>query len=174
MRLAIILIAALLLAGIAAPSEPAMLGSFISHSFEPGTAVSARALAADGNYYVVSADGVETYVLDAASGKAVSSLDDIRSLLEQDVRKSEGYDAMVSSALGFTSQVNDAKKASEDKCVQYIGDDGDPGCTDRQSCLASCFSVPLCYGVVYADGFLESMMDWTFKRKEFAAALGGF
>jgi hypothetical protein len=174
MRPAFACIAAFLFIGIATAAEPALLGSFISRSFEPDMVVSARALLADGSYYVISADGVETYALDASSGKAVSDSAGLVSILEQDVYKSEGFEGMVSSALNFSDQVNDAKKAGEGKCLQYIGDDGDPGCTDRQSCLVSCFSVPQCDLIVHADGFLESAMEWDFKRKEFSEAIGDF
>ena len=85
MRHATIIIAVFLFMGMLA-AEPALLAIFISHSFENGTAVSSRALLADGSYYLVGAGGVETYVVDAASGKAVSGLAQLQSILEQDAR----------------------------------------------------------------------------------------
>jgi hypothetical protein len=128
----------------------------------------------DGDFYLVSADGVETYVVYAQNGSTVSDAAELSSILEADARNRAGFGSMVSSALEFAGKVESAKQASEAKCIQYIGDDGDPGCTDRQSCLVSCFSVPQCEIVVQSDGFLEAMMDWDFKRKEFASGLADF
>jgi len=159
---------------IAAAADQSSMGVFISTHFEPDAPAQASALMADGNYYLVTSGGKEIYVVDASSGKAVSSMPQLAGILEQDARGREGYEARISSAAAFPTQVKDAKRINEDECVQYIGDDSDPGCYDRQSCLVSCFSVPQCEIIVQSDGFLEASMDWNSKRKEFASGLDAF
>jgi len=146
----------------------------MSSSFEPDGQPQATGLLANGSYYLLSAEGEETYVVDAISGEAVSDLAQLSGILAEDARSRGSFEAKVSSAEAFPQQVKDAKYKSEALCVQYIGDDGDPGCNDRQSCLVSCFSVPQCEIIVQSDGFLESMMDWNLERKEFASQLDSF
>ena len=148
----------------------APLQSFLSHSFEPDMPVQAVPLLANGSYSLVSSGGNETYVV-GADGNAVKGASAIASILEQDARNRDGYASEISSALAFPSQVNAAKNASEAKCLQYIGDDGDPGCNDRQSCIVSCFSSPQCSVIVQAGGFIEASMEWDFARKNFSSAL---
>ena len=147
---------------------------FLYRSFEPDANVSYSSLLCEGGYYLVSSDGHETYVVNASNGNAVTDTTALTLLLEQDVENREGYAAKISSAMAFPSLVNAAKNTSEAKCLQYIGDDSDPGCTDRQSCLVSCFSVPQCEIIVQADGFLDAAMEWDFKRKEYSSVLGAY
>jgi len=174
MRSSALFLALAALICIPAAAEQSTLGIFVSSHFEPDSPAQAAALFADGNYYLVSSGGKEMYVVDASSGTAVSDSSLISEILEQDVRSRDGFEAKISSAIAFPGKVKDAKRANEDKCVQYIGDDGDPGCTNKQTCLVSCFSVPQCEIIVQSDGFLESTMEWNFKRKEFASELDSF
>jgi hypothetical protein len=150
------------------------LQAFLAHSFEPDSGVQAVPLLANGSYYLISAGGNETYVVGGNDGLPVREIDALTVILVEDTKNREGYQAKVSSAEAFASVVDAAKAANEAKCVQYIGDDGDPGCNDRQSCLVSCFSVPQCEIIVQSDGFLESAMDWDSKRKEFSSALAAY
>ncbi|MFA6327839.1 MAG: hypothetical protein WCY41_00130 [Candidatus Micrarchaeia archaeon] len=159
----------LLLAACASASSP--LQMFISYSFEPDAGAAYVPMMCDGDYYLVSAGGNETYVVDGSNGSTVRDVLTLTSLLQQDVQNRQGYDAKILSATSFPSQAKAAKQASEAKCLQYIGDDSDPGCTDKQTCLVSCFSVPQCEIIVQSDGFLEAAMDWDAKRKEFSAVL---
>ena len=147
---------------------------FLYRSFEPDANVSYSSLLCDGGYYLASSGGIETYVVNASNGNAVKDTAALTLLLEQDAKNREGYEAKISSAMSFPSLVNAAKNTSEAKCLQYIGDDGDPGCTDRQSCLVSCFSVPQCEIVVQSDGFLNASMEWDFNRKEYSSVLGAY
>lgn len=167
-------LALLCLACICAASEPSSIAGFIAFSFEPDVQAQSSQLSANGSYYFISAGGAEIYVVDAISGNAVSDRAQLAGILEQDMRSRESFEAKISSAEAFPQQVKDAKYKSEALCAQYIGDDGDPGCNDRQSCLVSCFSVPQCEIIVQSDGFLESAMDWNLKRKDFASGLGSF
>ena len=159
---------------LAAAAGQSAINLFTASHFEPDSPASSTALLADGNYYMVSSNGQEIYVVDASGGKEVSDLSQLADILEQDARNRDGYEAKISSAISFPSQVKDAKKISESKCLQYIGDDGDPGCNDRQSCLVSCFSVPQCEIIVQSDGFLEAAMDWDAHRKAYSAVLDSY
>jgi len=162
----------LLLASCAFAASP--FEAFLAYSFEPDDGVAYSPLLCGGNYYIVSAGGRETYVVDGTNGSAVLDLNLLSSLLAADAQNRTGFEAQVSSAKAFPSLVNAAKQANEAKCLQYIGDDSDPGCNDRQSCLVSCFSVPQCEIIVQSDGFLEAMMDWDSKRKEYSSALEAY
>ena len=159
---------------LSAAADQSVMGVFISTHFEPDTPAQATALLADGNFYLVSSSGKEIYVVNASSGKSVSDLSLISDILGQDTRSREEYEEKISSAIEFPGLVNDAKMLSEGKCLQYIGDDSDPGCYDRQSCLVSCFSVPQCEIIVQSDGFLEAAMDWDFRRKEYASLVEAY
>ena len=170
---------ALFLAIIAASCLPAAaeqspLASFVSASFEPDGAVQTSPLLADGNYYMVSLAGEETYVVDASGGNAVLDPILLKEILLGDTRNRGGYDAKVASAIAFPESARAAKRVAEGQCLQYIGDDGDPGCIDKQSCLVSCFSVPQCEIIVQSDGFLESAMDWNSKRKGYESLLDSY
>jgi len=166
--------AALLLFLAACAYAASPLQMFLAYSFEPDAGVSYAQLLADGNYYIVSAGGNETYAVDGSDGSTVQDAAMLTSILQQDAQNRAGYGAKVSSATEFPGAVAAAKQASEAKCLQYIGDDSNPGCYDRQSCLVSCFSVPQCEVIVQSDGFLEAAMDWDFRRKEFSAALDAY
>lgn len=174
MRLLALFLAITAAACLCFAAEQSQLAAFVSASFEPDDAVQTSPLLAEGNYYLVSLSGVETYVLDASSGTAVLDPVQLKEILLEDTRNRGGYDSKVSSAISFPASARDAKKSSESQCLQYIGDDGDPGCTDKQSCLVSCFSVPQCEIIVQSDGFLESAMDWNSKRKEYESLLDSY
>ncbi|MFA5929308.1 MAG: hypothetical protein WC861_00325 [Candidatus Micrarchaeia archaeon] len=150
------------------------LENFISGSFEPGSIVASSPLLCQGNYYLVSLGGNETYVVDGSSGKAVTDIAALDALLSEDARNRTGYASKVSSAAAFPSVVDAAKNASEAKCLQYIGDDGDPGCIDRQTCIVSCYSSPQCSLIIQADGFIDAVMDWDASRKAFSSALDAY
>jgi len=147
---------------------------FLSYLFEPDAAVTYSPLLCDGNYYLVSSGGRETYVMDGSNGSTIQELPLLTAMLKQDAQNRTSYEPKISSSILLPSLVNAAKETNETKCLQYIGDDGDPGCNDRQSCLASCFSVPQCDLIVHSDGFLEAVMDWDFKRKDFSSILGAY
>jgi len=157
-----------------AAADQSAMGVFISTHFEPDAPAQATALLADGNFYLVTSGGNEIYVVNASSGKSVPGISLLADILEQDTRSREGYEEKIASAIAFPGLAGDAKKINEDKCLQYIGVDSDPGCYDKQSCLVSCFSVPQCEIIVQSDGFLEASMDWNSRRKEFASGLGAF
>ena len=168
----VVALSLLLLAPCAFSESPIQM--FLTYSFEPDAGASYSPLLCDGNYYLVSAGGHETYVVDGSNGSAVKDVSKLTGLLEQDAQDRAGYESKISSAISFPSDVGAAKAASEAKCLQYIGDDSDPGCTDRQSCLVSCFSVPQCEIIVQSGGFLEAAMEWDFKRKEYSSVLGAY
>lgn len=174
MKSAAAFLALLMAACLLSAADPAIISKFTAYAFEPDQGVQAAKLLAEGDYYLISAGGNETYVVDASNGSTVLDSARLSDLLEQDARNRGGFDAMLSSAEAFAGAVNDAKAKDEALCVQYIGDDEGHPCTGRESCLVSCFSVPQCEIIVQSDGFLESMMDWNFKRKDFAAGLSAF
>ncbi len=174
MRFLAVFLAILAAACLASAAEQSLLAKFVSSSFEPDQSVQTTPLLAEGNYYLVSLAGEETYVVDASDGTAVLGSALLQEILLQDARNREGYDEKITSALEFPDKVRAAKKVNEDKCVQYIGDDGDPGCFSKESCLVSCFSVPQCEIIVQSSGFLESTMDWNSKRKEYDSLLAAF
>ena len=165
-------LALLLLAAHAYASSP--LQAFLSYSFEPGASVSYARLLCDGDYYLVSSGGHEMYVVGGSDGNTVRDISLLAALLKQDAQNRTGYDSKISSAISFPSAVNAAKAKNEAKCLQYIGDDSDPGCNDRQTCIYSCRSSPQCETLLYSDGFIESAMDWDFKRKEYSSVLGAY
>ncbi|MFA6214380.1 MAG: hypothetical protein WC717_03830 [Candidatus Micrarchaeia archaeon] len=154
-------------------SAASSLDAFISRSFEPDSGAAYSPLLCEGGYYLVSAWGAEIYVVDSG-GNPVKGSPELAALLEQDAKNRSGYEAKVSSAMAFPPLVEAAKATNESKCLQYIGEDGDPGCTDRQSCIVSCFSVPQCEIIIQSDGFIESAMDWNIRRKEYASGLAAY
>ncbi|MFA6907226.1 MAG: hypothetical protein WC263_00175 [Candidatus Micrarchaeia archaeon] len=150
------------------------LENFISRSFEPGAAVASAPLLCNGSYYLVSESGVETYVFDASAGKSVQDAALLTSILEQDAKRRDSFDEKIASAYAFPASANAAKAVDESKCLQYIGDDSDPGCTDRQTCIVSCYSSPQCSLIIQADGFIDAVMDWNVARKGFSSQLGSY
>ena len=165
-------LALLLLAAYSSAASPFEM--FLSRSFEPDAGVSYSPLLCNGSYYLVSSGGIETYVADASNGSAVRGIAALTSLLEQDAKNRGGYESKISSAISFPSIVNAAKEKSEAKCLQYVGDDGDPGCTDRQTCIVSCYSSPQCSLIIQADGFIEAVMGWENGRKAYSSAIGAY
>ncbi|VVC01590.1 Uncharacterised protein [uncultured archaeon] len=143
---------------------------FISDSFEPDQQVQSSAIT--GGYTVISVGGVETYVIDS-SGKAVKDKATLQSVLEADAKSAGGFDAKVSSAQSFATEVSDAKQVNEAKCLQYLGLNM-YNCTDKQSCIVACFAVPQCNLIINADGFVEAMMDYNSKRLQYATDLSSF
>ncbi|MCX6770424.1 MAG: hypothetical protein NTX79_00040 [Candidatus Micrarchaeota archaeon] len=147
---------------------------FLHRSFEPDSGVQYVSLLSNGGYYLVSAGGVETYVVDASNGSIVDGIPALTALLEQDAKNRDSFDSKLSSAIAFPSQANAAKQANESKCLQYIGDDGDPGCTDKQTCIVSCYSSPQCSLIIQAGGFIEAMMGWDDGRKAYSSLLSAY
>lgn len=167
-----------LLISLASASQ-SPLESFLNKSFEPDQKVELRALASGGPFapqggpfYLVIADGVETYVLDGTTGKPIEA-PYIGQHLESDARNATGYDAKLSSVLSFPQQALDAKNYTERKCMQYTGTDMHE-CFDKLSCTLACFAVPLCSTPLYSDGFWEAMLDWTKGRKAFGSLLANY
>ena len=163
-------ILALLLLSSLAFCTPTQLDRFISASFEPDQVVTTGQLA--GGYTVISADGVETYVVDQ-TGKSIKEMASLEAILTDDAKSSAGYDTKVSSALSFPGAVSDAKQADEAKCMQYLGLNM-YNCTDKQSCIVACFAVPQCDLIINADGFVEAMMDYNSKRLQFDSLLSNY
>lgn len=148
-------------------AAPTPLQKFLDSSFEPDQNVQTQALFAAGNYALVTADGVEAYVADAGTGTAVKDRQRLQEILSADTKNRRGFASKLSLALGLDEAVLAAKKNDEEKCVQYLGLEMHP-CTDRESCIISCFSVPQCSGgPLYSDGFLEAFMDWNAIRQRF-------
>ena len=139
------------------------LEKFINASFEPDQSATAAELA--GGFAVVSAGGVETYVVDS-SGKAVKDRTALETVLANDAKANGGYDEKISSAQSFASAVSGAKQANEAKCMQYLGLNM-YNCTDRQSCIVTCWAVPQCGIIINAGGFLEAMMEYNTGRLQF-------
>ncbi|VVC01650.1 Uncharacterised protein [uncultured archaeon] len=164
-----LLLALLLLPALFAAQTP--LQKFLNSSFEPDQSVSAQPLASPGQYYLVSAGGLEAYVVDGSSGSAVLDRARLVEILSDDSRSKSGLDAKASAALGLDEEIASAKDAGEKKCMQYLGLDMHP-CSDRESCIRSCFSVPQCSaGPLYSDGFLEAFMEWNAGRQRFDSLL---
>lgn len=173
-------LALIMLLSASAFASQAPLEKFLNGSFEPGQRVETTLLAADGSFispasgpfYLVAADGVETYVLDAPSGKTVES-PYLSALLEYDAINSTGYQQKLDRALAFPGEAAAAKNEAERKCMQYTGTDMHP-CFDKQSCTIACFAVPLCSTPLYSDGFWEAMLDWTKSRENFTSLLADY
>ena len=145
---------------------------FINSSFEPDQNVTLQPLLG-GNFTLVSADGVETYVLDSSSGKPVADRGQLAGMLASDIKERSGFGAMLASALSFADGVSAAKQPEEAKCMQYLGVDMHD-CNDKQSCTVACFSVPQCDAVVRAGGFIEAMQQWNSDRKSFDSLLSSY
>ena len=143
---------------------------FISNSFEPDQNVTTTALA--GGYTLISADGMETYVVDS-SGNEVTDNATLQGVLAADAQSSGGFDGIIASAESFASQVNGTKEANEAQCMQYTGLNMH-NCTDKQSCIVACFAVPQCNLIVEADGFIGAMQDWNGQRLQFDSDISSF
>ncbi|MEM2137981.1 MAG: hypothetical protein QW568_02740 [Candidatus Anstonellaceae archaeon] len=145
---------------------------FLNASFEADQNVAVMPLLAQGNYAVVSADGTEFYVVDTGTAKPVTDKAALAALLVADARNRTNIDAKIAQALAFPDAVRQAKLATEAKCAQYTGTDTHE-CTDRQTCIVACKSVPYCSGADgqsgpgFADGFWEATLEWTSDRKAF-------
>lgn len=144
------------------------LSLFLNRSFEPDQSVSALSLSGAGSagLYLVSAGGSETYIFNATSGKWIAEQGQISAILLADLFNRTAFEAKARALENLSSEISAAKKAKEGKCLQYTGLDSHP-CTDKQSCLVSCFAVPQCEIVVQSDTFLEAMMDWNAQRQKF-------
>lgn len=143
------------------------LEKFLNTSFEPGQSVQAQPLFSAGSYVLVAAEGLETYVVDAGAGTAVEDRQLLQEILSADAKNRSSFASKLSLALGLDEAILSAKKDNEAKCVQYLGLDMHP-CTERESCILSCFSVPQCVGgPLYSDGFLEAFMEWNVGRQKF-------
>ena len=118
------------------------LEEFLNTTFEPDQSVTTQPLLASGNYLLVSANGTETYVLDAATAKIVSDLSTLSAILSEDAKNRSGYEEKLASAKAFEALVNAAKDTAEKKCMQYTGTDMHD-CYDKQTCTVACFAVPL-------------------------------
>ena len=145
---------------------------FINSSFEPDQNVTLQPLLG-GNFTLVSAGGVETYVLDSSSGKPVVDQGQLAGILASDIKERSGFDAMLASALSFADGVSAAMQPAEAKCMQYLGVDMHD-CNDTQSCEVACFSVPQCDAIVQANGFVGAMKDWNAARKQFDSLLSSY
>jgi hypothetical protein len=145
---------------------------FLAGSFEPDQSVQLLPIFADGNYVFVSVDGKETYVADNGTGKTLRDRQQLLALLVADAKNRTNFAAAVASATSFPSEINATKMGLEAKCIQYTGTDTHE-CTDRQSCVVACKSVPYCSGADgqsgpgFSDGFWEAVMQWTADRKQF-------
>lgn len=150
------------------------LEAFVNRSFEPDQTVEIRELMVPGGFVLISANGVETYVVESGSGRPVADADSLLSILHVDANERTGFDQKVQSAFSFAGNVRQAKENDERKCMQYTGVDSH-GCFDKESCTVACFSVPVCsIGPLYSDGFLEAMMEWNAGRQRFDSLLYSF
>ncbi len=146
---------------------------FINSSFEPDQNVSATALLPDATAYLISADGVETYVYDTASGSAMNDTSKIAALLAADSKNRSAFAQKVALAQSFESSVRAAKNSSEALCMQLTGTSMHD-CTDKGTCVLACMSNPNCATPLYSDGFWESILEWTNLRKSFNTSLSQF
>ena len=165
--------ALLLLSLVFIPFAATPMEKFINSSFEPDQNVTATALLPDATSFLISADGVETYVFDASAGAPITDASKIAQLLSGDSRNRSGFSQLAASAKSFEPSVLAAKNASEALCMQLTGTDMHD-CTDKDTCVLACMSNPNCATPLYSDGFWEAILDWTNLRKSFGASLSQF
>ncbi|MCX8194773.1 MAG: hypothetical protein N3G22_01550 [Candidatus Micrarchaeota archaeon] len=149
------------------------LEKFVDYSFEPDQNVSYQKLLSKGDYYLVIADSVETYIVSGSGGPAINNTSLATEILQEDAKNRKGFEKLASSLAGLGSEILKAKEENEKKCMLFLGLDRMP-CSDKESCILSCFSVPLCSGVIYADGFLEAFMEWNENRQKFGSLVSQY
>jgi len=169
----IVLVAILLLSVFCASATAGEAEKFLNSTFEPGQPTTTSQILPSGDYLLVTADGVETYVLEAATGKPLSDRQKIADLLTADSKNRSGYDTKVASALALESDVKKAKNKTEFDCLRLTGIEMHE-CSDRDSCIYACKSNPNCDTMLYSDGFWEEILEWNSARKGFEAALASY
>jgi hypothetical protein len=145
---------------------------FINSTFEPDQVVEVKQVSG-GSYQLITADGEETYVFDSQAGQAIGNREKMIDALSEEVKAASSFDSRVQSAKALSSAVKSAKQSDESQCMLLTGTDMHP-CTDKLSCILACKSNPNCDIILYADGFWETLLDWSSKRVAFDSKLSSY
>ncbi|MEM2963090.1 MAG: hypothetical protein QXN01_01185 [Candidatus Anstonellales archaeon] len=140
------------------------INEFLEKNTEPSDLIEKIPLMSnESSLVLIKINGKETYIYSQDIGGALESVDEIKKALINDAYLKRGYQGVVGRALSSLRKFRSGKEDLEGRCDRYLGVDKKP-CKDKESCLVACFAVPLCSGVINANGFWEAMLDYTQKK----------
>ena len=140
----------------AAPAD-----SFISKYVEADQQTSYSGIFTNsGKYFIMKLDGLETFLMDNITGQPVEGSVTMERLLREDVYARAEFENKKAGLLSTIREFNTTKYENERKCRQYTGTDTHQ-CKDRESCVVACFAVPVCTTIINADGFWQSVYNWS-------------
>lgn len=111
---------------------------------------------ASGSFTLVTVDGTELLLFNESSQQLVTSSDAMRQVFTEEFYANLDYTVRVESMKSNLSLFNASRKADEALCKQYTGTDNWP-CTDHNSCLFACRSVPICASALSTQKFTQEM-----------------
>ncbi len=112
----------------------------------------------EGGHTLIVIDGMETLLIDS-SGSFVSSEEEIEDILMADIYAKADFEERKESIRNSIIAFNESRNPEEAECMRLTGVDTHE-CIDDQTCQVACRSVPNCMGIIFADGFIDSMMEW--------------
>ncbi len=131
---------------------------------EPGEQATLSTISVEsGTYTLATVDGTELLLFEESTQKLVTDFNKIHSIFKEEYYKSIDYDARIEAIKANMTVFNASRQPDEAQCKQYTGTDRWP-CTDKNSCLFACRSVPICLSAASTEEFIseiKSMVDTT-------------
>jgi len=112
-----------------------------------------------GNFVLATIEGKETFMLDSQD-KSVNDSTLINKIFIEKIYKNADFNSAIELLEIHALNFNRSRDPEEKLCRQYTGTDRF-NCTDHDSCLASCYSVPVCTLMIAAEGFLPAISNWS-------------
>lgn len=113
---------------------------------------------ASGTFTLATVDGTELLLFDESS-QLVTSVDTIKQVFTEEFYANLDFDSRAESITASLLSFNASRKADEALCRQYTGTDRWP-CTDHNSCLFACRSVPICATAMSTQAFTTEMKSF--------------
>ncbi|MEM3400072.1 MAG: hypothetical protein QXP42_04545 [Candidatus Micrarchaeia archaeon] len=113
-----------------------------------------------GNYTLVVIEGKETFMIDVDPLVILNESEKVKGIFAERVFIDANYDQSIQHILKNIDIFNASRHPSERICRQYTGTDRFE-CIDHDSCLFACYSVPVCTDTIAAEGFLQSIKEWS-------------
>jgi len=144
---------------------------------EPSDALATSSMSVpSGEFVLVNLNGADTLLLNVADGKPVTDEATMRTIMTDNIYALANANAKIGEMGSNINTFASSTEPEESQCRQWLGllNNGEV-CTDKESCLRSCFSSPYCdSGPKAAPGFIEAMQSWVASVAKFDSAVSDF
>lgn len=115
------------------------------------------------DYWIINVNGRDELLIDSTP-KLIQNKNEITNILITKFEEESMIEYKREQIHSFISQFQESQDPQRNTCEQYTGVDRMP-CYDKESCLKSCYSVPIC-SMIRSEPFIFTILDWNIVREK--------